>query len=229
MLFGGLKRPLAVRMPGFEPWPDPPPLLDEGGPPPALVHSGGLLHFPDMWHRGLAEAFERAQAAGIRTSIDPQFPLVDTPAPWLPHIADVVRCSDVLLCDETEAKMLFDVASAQDAIAPAHGAGPGIVAIKRGAAGALISDGRAVIDQPAVAVDAARIRESVGAGDAFDGGFLDALIRGHDVADAARWGTAAASLSLTGGGGARGIAGREEVAGRVPNVPAATAMVHADP
>ena len=224
MLFGGLKRPLAVRMPGFEPWPDPPPMLDETGPPPTLVHSGGLLHFPGMWHRGLADVFERARAAGAWTSIDPQFPLVDTPAPWLPHIADVVRASDVLLCDEHEARMLFDVDSALDAVAPAHDAGPRIVAIKRGAAGALVSDGRTVIDQPAVTVDATLVREAVGAGDAFDGGFLDALIRGHDPADAARWGTAAASLSLTEGGGARGIAGRAHVEAALRRVPSPTTV-----
>lgn len=229
MLFGGLKRPLAVRMPGFEPWPDPPPILDEAGPPPALVHSGGLLHFPGMWHRGLADVFDRARAQGAWTSIDPQFPLVDTPVPWLPHIADVVRNSDVLLCDEHEAQMLFDVGSAPDAVAPAHAAGPRIVAIKRGAAGALVSDGRSVVDQPAVTVDRALVRESVGAGDAFDGGFLDALIRGHDLAAAARWATAAASLSLTGGGGARGIAGRAQVEAQSHRVPSATTTAHLHP
>jgi len=222
MLFGGLKRPLAVRMPGFEPWPDPPPLVDASGPAPALVHSGGLLHFPVMWHRGLADAFERARAAGALTSIDPQFPLVDTPAPWLPFAADVIARSDVLLCDEIEARMLFTVGSADEAIAPAHAAGPRVVAIKRGEAGALVSDGRALLDQPAVPIDPSLIREAVGAGDAFDAGFLDALVRGHDVAAAARWGTAAASLSLTGGGGARGIVDRAHVAAQVGQVPPAT-------
>jgi sugar/nucleoside kinase (ribokinase family) len=228
MLFGGLKRPLAVRMPSFEPWPDPPSVLDEGGSAPALVHSGGLLHFPGMWHRGMAEAFDGARAQGAWTSIDPQFPLVDMPAPWLPHVADVVQRSDVLLCDEHEAQMLFNVASASDAIAPAHAAGPRIVAIKRGAAGALVSDGRSMIDQPAVPVDQTLVREAVGAGDAFDGGFLDALIRGLDVADAARWGTAAASLSLTGRGGAQGIGGREQVEAQLQRVPSAT-TIHGAP
>ena len=222
MLFGGLKRPLAVRMPGFEPWPDPPPMLDAGGPAPNLVHSGGLLHFPGMWHRGLAEVFERARSAGSWTSIDPQFPLVDTPAPWLPFIADVVRASDVLLCDELEARMLFAVRSASEAIEAAHAAGPRIVAIKRGSDGALVSDGLTVINQPPVPVDPARVREAVGAGDAFDSGFLDTLIRGGGVSDAARWGTAAASLSLTEGGGARGITGRSQVERQLHHVPPAT-------
>ncbi len=226
MLFGGLKRPLAVRLPEFEPWPDPPTMLDDG-PPPALLHSGGLLHFPGMWHRGQAPEFERAQAQGVLTSIDPQFPLVETPAPWLPHVADVVRHSDVLLCDELEARMLFDVDSADDALAPAHAAGPRIVAIKRGAAGAIVSDGRTVIEQPAIPVDPALVREAVGAGDAFDGGFLDTLIRGGDVAAAARFGTAAASLSLSGRGGAKGIPDRTAVEARTGLVPPSTIVLSA--
>lgn len=222
MLFGGLKRPLAVRMPGFEPWPDPPPMLDDG-PPPALVHSGGLLHFPAMWHRGLAAVFARARTAGVLTSIDPQFPLVDTPPPWLPHVADVLGHSDVLLCDEGEARMLFDVASIEEAVSRAHAAGPRIVAIKRGSDGALVSDGSTLVQQPAVVVDPSLVREAVGAGDAFDAGFLDALVRGGDVAAAARWGTAAASLSLTSRGGAEGIADRAAVEQRSGEVPMAVA------
>ena len=228
MLFGGLKRPLAVRMPGFEPWPDPPPLLDRDGPLPALVHSGGLLHFPDMWHRGLTAVFAHAREAGVPTSIDPQFPLVDTPAPWLPHVADVVQHSEVLLCDEREAKMLFNVGTIDDAIAHAHGAGPRIVVIKRGADGALVSDGRSVIHQPAIPVDPALVREAVGAGDAFDAGFLDALVRGGDVTTAARWGTAAASLTLGSRGGAEGIANRAAVEARTRDVPAAVKTGTAD-
>jgi ribokinase len=78
-----------------------------------------------------------------------------------------------------------------------------------------------VISRPAVPVDDALVREAVGAGDAFDAGFLDALIRGHDAAGAARWGTATASLSLTGRGGAEGIADRAAVEARLRVVPAA--------
>jgi sugar/nucleoside kinase (ribokinase family) len=222
MLFGGLKRPLAVRMPGFEPWPDPPPLLDPDVPPPALVHSGGLLHFPGMWHRGLADVFARARASGAMTSIDPQFPLVDTPAPWLPHAADVIRESDVLLCDDHEARKIFGVDDLDEAIVRAHDAGPSIVAIKRGAAGSIVSGRGMRVVQPAVPVDEALVREAVGAGDAFDAGFLDALVRGHDLAFAARWATAAASLSLGARGGAEGIAGRAAVETRSGDVPAAT-------
>ncbi len=224
MLFGGIKRPMTYRMPSFEPWPDPPPDLwaDESGARPlGLLHSGGLLHFPEMWHRGQAALFRQARAKGVLTSIDPQFPLVDTPAPWLPHVADVVRESDVLLCDEHEARMLFEADTLPALVAAAHAAGPRLVAIKLGGAGAVVSDGTYLYRQPAVRVDEALVREAVGAGDAFDAGFLDSLSRGEDVATAARFATAAAAASLSGRGGAESIAGRGQIEDALERVPQA--------
>jgi sugar/nucleoside kinase (ribokinase family) len=82
-----------------------------------------------------------------------------------------------------------------------------------------VSDGRTVLEQPAAAVDQAQVVDAVGAGDAFDAGFLDALARGEPLPAAARWATAAAYLSLTGRGGAEGIAGREAVAAALAHVP----------
>jgi 2-dehydro-3-deoxygluconokinase len=219
MLFGGHKRPMTYRLPGFEPWADPPPMVRPGEPPPALVHSGGLLHFPGMWRRGLAATFATARSAGVLTSIDPQFPLVDTPAPWLEHIDDVLGGSDVLLCDEGELAMIFARDDLAAGIAAAHAAGPRIVAVKRAARGAAVSDGTRIVHQPAVPVPAEAIAEAVGAGDAFDAGFLSTLIRGGSIAAAARLGTAAAALTLQARGGAEGIGSRAAVEAAVAAVP----------
>ncbi len=155
------------------------------------------------------------------TSLDPQFPLVDTPAPWLPHLSDVLAESDVLLCDEGEAGRMFAVDSIDEAISRAHAAGPRIVAIKRGANGCLVSDRERIVRQPAIPVPAELVREAVGAGDAFDSGFLDALLRGADIVAAARFATAAAALSLRARGGSEGIAGRAAVLATESEVPLA--------
>jgi len=222
LLFGGSKRPMTYRLPGFEPWPDP--LPEFGGPehPIDLLHCGGLLHFPTMWGRTLAARFATARQRGVLTSLDPQFPLVDTPRPWLPFLADVLAQTDVLLCDEGEAGNTFDTGSAEASLAAALDAGPRIVAIKRGPAGCLASDGSVVVRQPAIPVPAELVREAVGAGDAFDSGFLDTLLRGGGVVEAARFATAAAALSLRARGGAEGIADRSAVLNALAEVPAAT-------
>lgn len=224
MLWDGHKRPMTYRLPDFEPWPDPPPPLDTLEPLPRLLHSGGLLHFPGMCHRGLAPLFQRMRAKGVLTSVDPQFPLVDTSAPWLPLVDDLLAHADVLLCDEGEACHLFSVSDARAAIAPAHAAGPRVVAIKRGAAGAIVSDGLEVLDQPAAEVDQSQVRDAVGAGDAFDAGLLDALADGLGLVAAVRWATATASLTLTARGGTEGIGGRDAVAAALERVPASVRL-----
>lgn len=203
LLFGGSKRPMTYRLPGFEPWPDPIALHDFDGL--SLVHCGGLLHFPEMWHRSLASTFERAQAAGVMTALDPQFPLTDMPAPWLPHIEDVLPHVDVLLCDERESQSIFGVANPEAALDVARRSGPKHVVVKLGAKGALIADGRNFIHQPAVSLTPDEVRDSVGAGDAFDAGFLSALLRGSPPGDAARFATAVAAVTLSGRGGAERI------------------------
>jgi sugar/nucleoside kinase (ribokinase family) len=223
MLFGGHKRPLTVRFPDFEPWPDPPPALEDHGaddaPPLSLLHSGGLLHFPDMWHRGQADLFARMRRAGVMTSIDPQFPLTDTPAPWLPLIADVLSEADVLLCDEHEGTMLFQRDRVEDIVKHGLACGPRVVAVKRGAGGAVVGDRNGLVSQPAARVDQAAVREAVGAGDAFDAGFLDRLSDGADLREAARFATACAAVTLNGRGGAEAIVGRASVEAALELVP----------
>jgi len=221
LLFGDPKRPMTYRLPTFGPWPDPPPVLDGRTPAPDLVHSGGLLHFPERYHGGLAGVFREARQRGIRTAIDPQFPLVDERPPWSRFCDDALAEADVLLCDEGEARALFDVVDLAEAIRAAHRAGPSVVVVKRGPAGSLVSDGRVVIEQPAVPVPPERIVESVGAGDAYDAGFLDCLLRGGSLAEAARWATATAALSLGGRGGAETVTGRGAVEALLPTVPEA--------
>jgi 2-dehydro-3-deoxygluconokinase len=217
LMFGGTKRPMTYRLPGFEPWPDPIPLVDLARY--ELVHCGGLLHFPGMWHRDLAPAFKAARVAGAMTSLDPQFPLTDMAAPWLPHIEDAIPHVDVLLCDERESLALFDVRDPLVALGRALELGARVVAVKLGPQGAMLSDGRRLIRQPSVEIDASAVRDSVGAGDAFDAGLLSSLLRGVDLPAAARFATAAAALTLTGRGGADRIASVAAVEAALAEVP----------
>lgn len=203
LLFGGSKRPMTYRLPSFEPWPDPIPIGDVAGF--SLVHCGGLLHFPDMWHRSLAATFERARSAGVLTALDPQFPLTDLPSPWLPHIEDVLPHVDVLLCDEGESQSIFGAPNPESALQEAMRFGPKVAVVKLGKRGALIGDGHTVIHQPAVPLPEELVRESVGAGDAFDAGFLAAMLRAATPAEAGRFATAVAAVTLRGRGGAEKV------------------------
>jgi sugar/nucleoside kinase (ribokinase family) len=220
LLFGGSKRPMTYRLPSFEPWPDPIPIESIDGL--SLVHCGGLLHFPNMWHRSLASVFQRARSAGVTTALDPQFPLIDIPAPWLPHFADVLPHVDVFLCDERESRNIFGTDDPEAALRTALRSGPRVAAIKLGERGALVGDGRELVLQPAINIPAEQLRESVGAGDAFDAGFLTAVLNGAGASEAARYATAVAAVTLAGRGGAERIAGPDAIESEVAKVPAAT-------
>ena len=135
-------------------------------------------------------------------------------------MADVLAVCDVLLCDEGELHMLFAQPDLMANLRAAHAAGPRVVVVKRGATGSLVSGDGCIIDQPAVAVPAEAVHEAVGAGDAFDAGFLDRLARGGSLVAAATFGTATATLTLTTRGGAEGIVDRDAVLAALSLVPA---------
>lgn len=218
LLFGGSKRPMTYRLASFDPWPEPIPLeiLD---PTPDVLHCGGLLHFPDLGNRSMPDLFRAARERGIRTSLDPQFPLVDTDPPWLRFFEPVMRHVDVLMLDEQEGEAIFDVSGTEAIVTEAHRMGIEIVAVKRGEKGAVLSNGLAVVDQPAVEIDQDLVSDAVGAGDAFDAGLLTALERGEDLPQTARFATAAAASTLTGKGGADSFGSPEEIDEMLARVP----------
>ncbi len=98
---------------------------------------------------------------------------------------------------------------APDAIADLYlSLGPAIVALKLGAAGALVAtrdDRRRIAGFPVEAVDAS------GAGDTFAGSFLAAYLATGDAFAAARYANAAAALSTTGYGAVAPIPRRADV------------------
>jgi ribokinase/sulfofructose kinase len=86
-------------------------------------------------------------------------------------------------------------------------------ALTRGAAGALLVDGDAVVAVPAFDVP---VRDTTGAGDAFAAGLVDAwLRRGLSARDAGRFAAAVAAENCTAEGARGGLPDRETVAARL--------------
>ncbi|WP_135665243.1 bifunctional 2-dehydro-3-deoxygluconokinase/2-dehydro-3-deoxygalactonokinase [Halorhabdus rudnickae] len=103
---------------------------------------------------------------------------------------------DVLFVAERDARAVLDVDSDPDAmartLAEAHDLD--LVVVTLGADGALAFDGSTVHRQDAFATETV---DSVGAGDAFVGGFLASWLDGAPVAEALEWGVATAALKRT--------------------------------
>lgn len=156
----------------------------------------------DSARRGL----EIARAAGSVTVLNP--------APAVELDKALLALSDYVVPNESEAEALTGIAVGD--LAAARRAGDALLA--KGAGTALITLGergalfhardRSVHIAPFAA---GKVVETTGAGDAFVGGFAAALAGGTNPLDAARFGSAAAGISVTRPGTAPAMPRREEI------------------
>ncbi|MFE3037074.1 carbohydrate kinase family protein [Streptomyces canus] len=163
----------------------------------ARLHLSGYLLFSESSRALVAVALESARARGVRVSLDPAsagFLREMGPARFLSLIEGV----DVLLPSRDEACLLTGLPDVADAAAKLSRHVPLVVA-KQGAEGALIArSGTVYAHVPAVA---ATPRDTTGAGDAFTGAFLAALLAGAAPEDAAAEGCRAGALAVERVGG----------------------------
>ncbi|QLD13332.1 sugar kinase [Microbacterium oleivorans] len=146
---------------------------------------------------GTAPAFldrvvDRARAAGVLVSVDVNHraPLWRADAASEPLLA-LARRADIVFVGRDEAETLWDAATA-DAARALLVAVPQLV-VKDGAVGATLFAGDERVFEPALVVD---VVEPVGAGDAFAGGYLAALLAGAPASDRLRSGHARAALTM---------------------------------
>ncbi|WP_020120045.1 carbohydrate kinase family protein [Streptomyces canus] len=163
----------------------------------ARLHLSGYLLFSEPSRALVAVALESARARGVRVSLDPAsagFLREMGPDRFLSLIEGV----DVLLPSRDEACLLTGLPDVADAAAKLSRHVPLVVA-KQGAEGALIArSGTVYAHVPAVA---ATPRDTTGAGDAFTGAFLAALLAGAAPEDAAAEGSRAGALAVERVGG----------------------------
>ncbi|MEU1039288.1 sugar kinase [Streptomyces sp. NPDC005551] len=169
----------------------------------ARLHLSGYLFFSEPSRALVTVAVASARARGVPVSVDP------ASAGFLAELgADrflaLVEGVDVLLPSHDEACLLTGLPDVADAAAKLSRHVPLVVA-KRGGDGALVARGGMVLARvPAVP---ATPRDTTGAGDAFTGAFLAALLAGAEPGDAAAEGCRA------------GAAAVERVGGRPPADP----------
>ncbi len=150
---------------------------------------------------------EIARAAGAVT--------VFNPAPAAPVPDDIYALCDYVIPNETEAAALTGLPV--DTEDQARKAGDALLA--KGASNALITLGArgALLHNAGASVliasfNAGKVVETAGAGDAFVGAFATALAEGMEPSAAARFGCAAAGISVTRPGTAPAMPTRQEIA-----------------
>jgi len=179
--------------------------------PAALIQRARHVHVASLFlqpaiQAGLGELVDRAHAAGATISVDPNW---DPTGRWNGGLRASLPPIDVFLPNAAEARLISGAVDDAAAARALHGNGPRpVVAVKRGAAGAIAVDERGSLVE--VAAFPAEPVDSTGAGDAFDAGFLAAWLEGRSVGDAVRLGAACGALSTRELGGTPGQPTRAE-------------------
>ena len=210
LAFGSKKRPLFYQLPTHDPWPlrfEPDQvekMLDA-----RLLHNGGFLHFQQMYGSGIVSLFSKARVRGLITSMDTQFPLHALKPPWMQVILDVLRFMDIVFCDEHEAHGLTGIEAASGAARILLDAGARTVVIKQGTQGSEVFQKGWHHYEPAVRVS--EVVDSIGAGDAYDAGFLAGMLEKRPLPECARMGSICASRTVTAAGGCTGMPDRKQV------------------
>jgi sugar/nucleoside kinase (ribokinase family) len=156
------------------------------------LHLSGYLLFPPTGRELARAAIADARAAGVPVSVDPASTGF-LGALGMPAFQAAASGADLLLPNLEEARLLTGETD-PEAAAIALSRWTGTAVVKLGAAGAIAARAGAVVARapgaPATAVD------TTGAGDAFAGGYLAALLAGADVAQALRAGCAAGAQAV---------------------------------
>jgi sugar/nucleoside kinase (ribokinase family) len=152
---------------------------------------------------GLPSLFARARGQGLTTSLDPGFDPSET---WAADLRETLVETDVFLPNEVELRGLTgteDVAEGLRRLANGHTQ----TVAKLGREGAATLEDGQVVRVSAFPVEA---RDTTGAGDSFNAGFLHAWLAGAPVRDALRLGAACGAISTRGLGGTAGQPGLAE-------------------
>ena len=169
------------------------------------LKSARHVHFALPVDHGLAAVLLPAlQAAGCTTSLDVGF----QPA-WLSSSAtlDTCRATDYFLPNEREA-LLFSGGGAANYLAFAEQNGLRAPLIKLGSRGAAMKVNGTVYEVASPMVD---VIDTTGAGDAFDAGFIDAVLDDADPVHCLRRACICGGLSTRLAGALQGLPSREEI------------------
>ena len=155
---------------------------------------------------GFARALETTRSAGGLPALDVGLVIGEPVA--LDELASLLPNVDYLIGNTHELVTITEAGSYAAAAERLLAAGARSVVVKRGQDGAYVACAGEPVAVPAFPVDA---RISVGAGDAFNVGFLYAIQRGRSAREAARFGSAVAALVVSSDRGVLGAPTLEDV------------------
>ena len=144
----------------------------------------------------LPSLFSRAQALGLSTSLDTNY---DPTERWT-GVSDLFAVTNVLLPNEVEVCSLTGSAAVEEAVRKLSGRVETLV-VKRGTKGALAARAGQVVEVNALPV---QVKDTVGAGDSFDAGFIYGYLQGWSLEKSVHLAAVCGALSTRAAGGTDG-------------------------
>lgn len=166
-------------------------------------HLANLFALPALRPHA-ADLLRDAKAAGLITSVDTGW---DAKGEWIRTLEPLLPHTDLLFVNEDEARELSGLGEPERAAGFFLERGACDVVIKLGERGCALYGRHGDFHLPAFPVACV---DTTGAGDSFAGGFLAALVRGCDHAEAARIANAVGALSVSTLGSVAGLRNWEE-------------------
>jgi sugar/nucleoside kinase (ribokinase family) len=169
--------------------------------PDGLLQSARHLHVAAYFLQtnlqpGLANLFQKAQAFGVTTSLDPNY---DPSEKWI-GFDQLLAVTNVFLPNDKEALSLSGESNVNLA-ADSLGSKVETLAIKLGAEGALEICNGEKVRVPSIPVN---VIDTVGAGDSFDAGFLYGYLNGWTLEKSLQLACVCGALSTQRAGGTEG-------------------------
>ena len=135
----------------------------------------------------VARAIELAHLAGAQVSFDPNYrPRLWSESEAREALLPLISRIDILLMGHEDARAIFGTDEPGASMEQVASLGPKIVVLKQAERGACALSGGRFIQVPAHPVE--KVVDPVGAGDAFDAGFLAGLLRQYDLEAALNFG-----------------------------------------
>lgn len=165
-----------------------------------ILNSASHMHLSSIFlQEGLMpdviRLFQRAKAAGMTTSFDPQW---DPKEKWNIELADLLPHVDVFLPNVEELIQFTATSNINDALAKIK---PycNIVIVKNGVKGSTMWNGTELIEQKAYLNES--VEDAIGAGDSFNSGFIHKFTNKKELSECLKFGSLTGAINTTGSGG----------------------------
>ncbi len=176
------------------------PAFQTGRLPKKLIAGAKVLHLDGLDQDNSLAAARIARQAGVKVVLDM--------GTLRSRSSELIGYGDHVIASEVFKEAFAPGTDPEEAVRRLHDLGPETAVITLGKAGSMGFCGQEMIFQPSFPV---RAVDTTGAGDAFHGGYIQALLEGADLKERMRFAAAVAALNCTALGGRTALPSRSSV------------------